>query len=297
MNRLVTALCAFAAAAFCSAALALPAADALRAGFAAARERSGGGISDRPVYLQSTETPNSLSADVHALVDQPFDSVRQELGSAASWCEVLILHLNVKYCRASTTGGQEVLDVGIGRKFDQPLADVHWARFAFRSTRSEADHIGFELQAPTGPMSTKDFRITMEATPLTARQTVVRMTYAYGFGTVARWAMQAYLSTLGKDKVGFSITGRGADGQPLRIGGVRGMVERNTMRYYLAIESRLGAHGLPPPQQLRKSLQDCFDATERYARQLHEMDRADYLDMKLREVQRQATTAPPVPRG
>ena len=47
--------------------------------------------------------------------------------------------------------------------------------------------------------------------------------------------------------------------------------------------------------QLQQSLELWFSATERYAEQLHEMDRAEYVAMKLKEVQRQATVAPPPP--
>jgi hypothetical protein len=73
------------------------------------------------------------------------------------------------------------------------------------------------------------------------------------------------------------------------VGGLRGVLERNTVRYYLAIEAYLGAQSLPAAQQTQKSLQDWFDATERYAEQLHELSRDEYLVMKQRELQRQAT--------
>ena len=75
-----------------------------------------------------------------------------------------------------------------------------------------------------------------------------------------------------------------------RFGGVRGVVERNTMRYYLAIDAYLDA---PGPQGREKRLGEWFDDTERYARQLHEMDRDDYLAMKRSEFQRLQTAARP----
>jgi hypothetical protein len=75
--------------------------------------------------------------------------------------------------------------------------------------------------------------------------------------------------------------------EPQYIGGVRGMVERNTMRYYLAIEAYLGALAAPPAAQLERRLQAWFDATEKYPRQLRELDRAAYLEMKQREYRRQ----------
>jgi hypothetical protein len=99
--------------------------------------------------------------------------------------------------------------------------------------------------------------------------------------------MQVYLATVGHDKIGFSVTGKGDDGKPVYIDGVRGVVERNTMRYYLAIESYLGAVSAAPAERDEKRLRDWFAATERHPAQLHEMERDDYLAMKRNELQRQ----------
>lgn len=268
--------------------------ETLRARFAAVREQTTNNLFDRPVYLQSTEAPDRLRGDVFALIDHRYDDVRQALTRADGWCPVLILHLNVKYCRASSSGAQQLLDVGIGRKFDQPLPDAYWVRLDYRLVSTGADYFDITLQAPTGPLGTKDYIIRVEALPMAERGTLLHMSYAYAYGTAARWAMQAYLATIGSDKVGFSPAGQNADGSPALVGGVRGSLERNTMRYYLAIEAYLGAFGLPAAQQLQKSLQDWFVATERYPRQLHELDRDTYVEMKLREVRRQETEiAPP----
>jgi hypothetical protein len=265
----------------------------LRERFAAAREQAARMSLRMPVYLQSTEAADRLQGEVYARVDQPFELARSALAGADRWCAILILHLNVKYCRAERAGTADVLQVAIGRKFDQPLSDAYWLRFDLRVARADADYLQLVLVAPTGPMSTRDYRIVVELAPSDDGRAIVHMTYAYAYGTAARWAMQIYLATLARDKVGFSVVSTRADGQPVLIGGVRGVVERNTMRYYLAIEAYLGAQGLPAPEQLPSSLERWFDATERYALQLHEVDRAHYLEMKQREVQRQATAAPP----
>ncbi len=66
---------------------------------------------------------------------------------------------------------------------------------------------------------------------------------------------------------------------------MRGVVERNTMRYYLAIEAYLGALTTPVPQQLEKRLNDWYSGIERYPLQLHEIERSEYLAMKRSEVQ------------
>jgi hypothetical protein len=68
-------------------------------------------------------------------------------------------------------------------------------------------------------------------------------------------------------------------------------VERNTMRYYLAIESFLGALSAPPQKRFEKRLHDWFAASERYPRQLHELEQTQYLDMKRNEHSRQVARA------
>jgi hypothetical protein len=270
----------------------IAASDALLARFSTVREQAARNVFDRPLYLLSTEAADRQQADVYALIDHPFDEVRQTLSGADRWCGVLILHLNVKYCRASNAAARTTLDVGIGRKFDQPLSDVYWVAFDYRVASTGDDYLDISLQAPAGPMNTKDFSIRVEAAAYAEHRTLLHMSYGYSFGTIARWAMQAYLATIGSDKVGFSVVGQSAGGAPVRIGGVRGVLERNTMRYYLAIESYLGAQALPAPQRLDKSVQDWFSATERYAQQLHEIDRDAYVEMKLREARRQETEPP-----
>lgn len=59
--------------------------------------------------------------------------------------------------------------------------------------------------------------------------------------------------------------------------------------YYLAIDSFLGVAGMAPPAQPEKRLESWFTAVERYPRQLHEMDRDAYLEMKRAEYVRQQT--------
>jgi hypothetical protein len=271
-----------------------PSAEALRAQFTALRAQDSGHLVDRPLYLRSTDASDRMQGEVHALVDQPYDLVRRTLVRPDAWCGILILHLNVKYCRA-TGGAPAELVAAMGRKTDQPLAEAFWLRAGYRVASDGDGYLLVSLQAPSGPMGMVDFQLTLEAVPYGDRQSLLHLSYAYGYGTAARLAVQAYLGTLARDKVGFSVVGRDADGRPVLVDGVRGMLERNTMRYYLAFEAYLGVAALPPAQRLDKSLRDWFDATERYARQLHEVERGPYLAMKAHEVQRQASEPPPRP--
>jgi hypothetical protein len=82
------------------------------------------------------------------------------------------------------------------------------------------------------------------------------------------------------------VTGRDAQGRPTHVGGMLGATERNTMRYFLAIDAYLASLAAPQEKRVDKRLNDWFAATEKYPRQLHEMDRGEYLAMKQKETKR-----------
>ena len=67
---------------------------------------------------------------------------------------------------------------------------------------------------------------------------------------------------------------------------MRGVVEGNTMRSYLAIEAYLNSLDQTARQRFNNRLEGWFDATEECPRQLHEVDKASYLLMKKMEYQR-----------
>ena len=247
----------------------------------------------RKLSLRSNEAADRLSGDVYAVIDHPFSEVERALKQPAVWCDILMLHLNTKHCAVQPGGGRgTTVAVAVGRKFDQPLDSAQRIAFSYRIGAATADYLDVRLDAAEGPMSTRNYRIVLEATPVDSRQTFIHLGYAYAYGTAARLAMKGYLATLGSDKVGFTTVpaaGEASGGKPALIGGVRGVVERNTMRYYLAIDAYLDA---PGPQGREKRLGEWFDDTERYAPQLHEVERADYLQMKRSEFQRMASGTP-----
>jgi hypothetical protein len=241
----------------------------------------------RELHLISTESSNNLKGDIYAVVDYPFASVSKALNNPNHWCDVLILHINIKYCHASGSKPSTILKVNLGKKDEQPLAQTYEVEFNYREIMKTTDYFAVELKAANGPLSTHDYRIWIEATPLKNGRTFLHFTYAYAFGFAGRATMQGYLATSARNKVGFTSDGKLPDGQPVFIRGVRGVVERNTMRYYLAIDAYLAALTSPTSKQLEKRLQLWYNSTEQYAVQLHEVERNDYLEMKRREHQRQ----------
>jgi len=260
---------------------------ALRAKYVSLQESLRQNQFKRPLVLDSAEAPNRLKGDIYAIIDYPFDTVSAGLNNPDHWCDVLFLHINTKYCRA-LAGPLEttILRVNIGTKTPQDLAYAARVELNYRVVAAVPEYFEIMLYAKDGPLGTSDYGIRLEAAALPNAKTFLHLTYSYAINLSGRLAMQTYLATIGRSKVGFTVIGKRADGQPDYIGGMRGLVERNTMRYYLAIDTFLGAAG---EAQLEKRLHNWFAAVEQYPRQLHEMDRGEYLDMKRAEYVRQQT--------
>jgi hypothetical protein len=241
------------------------------------------------LLVESMEGPEGSQGDVYAVVDYPIATVSDAFSNPANWCDALILHLNVKYCRPVSRDGRTSLSTAIGRNFDQPMSSAHRVEFTFGIAASRPDYVSVELKAREGPLDTANYRISLEAAGLGRERAFVHLRYSYTYGFAGRLAMEMYLSTSGSDKVGFTVIEGPSDSQPEFIGGVRGAIERNTMRYYLAIDAYLGALATPGPARFEQSLERWFNATELYPRQLREIDRDTYFAMKRSEYARQQT--------
>jgi len=284
----------FAAALLCLGACSAGAADAdaiaaasLRAKYDGLQNRLDHNRFHQPLYLDSSENADGVTGDIYARIAYPFATVRDALKRPGDWCDILILHINTKYCRPASGSRGVVLDVSIGKKHDQVLKDAYRVDFAYRVGAQTTNYLQVGLNAEQGPFDTRDYRIVLEAVPLEAGDTFVHFSYSFAYGLAGRLALQVYLGTIGRDKVGFGVAGTGSDGKPVYIGGIRGLVERNTMRYYLAIDAFLGAASAAPQDRLDRRLRDWFAASERYPRQLHELEQEEYLGMKRRECLRQ----------
>jgi hypothetical protein len=238
------------------------------------------------LVIESQEKGDHVRGEVSALIDHPFATASAALKDPVQWCEVLILSLNVKYCRPAGAGDGTSLRVVIGSTEDT-MESAYPLDFSYRVAAQTARVLQVVLDAAEGPLGTSGYRIMLELAPAQGARTRVRLSYAYSQGWVARLAMKVYLATAGRDKVGFTVVGTLPDGGPRYVAGMRGVTERNTMRYYLAIEAFLGALSFPAELRSEKSFLAWFAAIERYPRQLREVALADYLATKRAQRARQ----------
>jgi len=248
----------------------------------------------RRMYLDSQESPSTVKGELFAVMEYPFAIVAAALNDPskgpANWCDVLILHPNTKYCRALGGSGDNKLIVNISaEEVAEELSATHRMQFDYNAAATGPGYFRIKLHANSGPLNTRDYQIVLEAVSLSNGRTFLHLTYAYSYGMVGRLAMKGYLATFGSGKVGFTNIADPSAAQVEYVGGLRGLVERNTMRYYLAIDAYLGSLSSPPDKRLEQRLSNWFSASEQYPRQLHEIDRQSYMQMKQEECRRQQT--------
>ena len=247
----------------------------------------------RPLLLESAEAGDQVSGNAYAVLEAPFAIVSTAFRSANTWCDVMILHINTKYCRLVPGSKPAILKVNIGKKTPQSLQDSSPLEFVMRQVNTSDNLLVVQLNAENGPLGTSNYVIELQATPIDSNKTFMHLRYAYEYGLTGRLAMQGYLATGGRGKVGFSTkTPTTANAKPVYVGGARGAIERNTMRYYLAIDAYLQSLSLPPASQVNARLDKWYDATEQYPQQLRETDKASYVAMKKNEIQRQLSGTP-----
>lgn len=247
------------------------------------------------VYLESAEEAQRARGEVLARLDLPYATAAAVLADAQAWCRLLMLHPNVKHCLPGTGGGRGVLlDLTMAAQRDGLFGQEHLLQLSWTTLAHNASHLAVELMAERGPMGTRDYRIGFELAPLEAGTSVMRLVYSSAFTAAGLWMAQAYVATVARHRVGFTVVDTDAQGRPVHVRGVRAAIERNTMRFHLAVQSWLAVQPQPPEQRVARAIEAWFDASERHAAQLHEVEREEYVARKTAEFARVAgPEAPP----
>ena len=243
----------------------------------------------RELVLDSTEAYERLSGDIYATLDVPLASLELVNRSPLRWCEILLLLSNTKSCVVGRQDEVPSLQMRIGTKGPQALASTSPMNFKFVTSATQATVLETHLSSSSGPMGIKDGTLRVQAIALGPHKSFVHLHYSYRSGLAGQLATGLYLQTLGRGKVGFSKeqieASRPADAP--WVGGVRGIIERNTMRYFMGLSCALQFAGTDAPTQRFAQMAPCwYDEAERYPQQLREMGRQEYLEMKRAEFER-----------
>lgn len=238
---------------------------------------------DAPIFLESFEKKSALRGDVYGVIEHPFDVTAEKLREPADWCDIASLHLNIKACTYTHNEKDDLLTFFSGSKYYQPPEDTRRLTYEFSITDRQAEYIEISLTTDEGPLNTRDYRIILEVMPLDGGRSLIHLSYSYHMGFTARLAMKGYLATVGADKVGFTVTRRDREGNPVYVKGARGIVERNAARFYFAIQAYMDTLKFPEEERFDKRISYWYALTDKHRRQLFELEEKDYIDFKKKE--------------
>ena len=235
-----------------------------------------------PLSVRSVEQGDRVTAEVDGIIDHPFEEIKAALGTPASWCEFAPLHLNVKACTFQADAPDMLLTLYVGRKYYQSPEDASSQTYRFTVQTGEPGFLSVTLTASEGLFGTTSHRFRLEAAGVDGR-TVVALRLSYVPSVVTRMLTAIYLATVGRNRVGFTQEDVGPPTSPEYVKGFRGLVERNVMRYYLAFDAYLDTRSVPLGQRFEACINAAYDMMERYPVQLHDMEKAEYLEVKRKE--------------
>jgi hypothetical protein len=247
-------------------------------------------LSAFPLAITSRAERSAIIGTVSGSLNFQFLTVRNALRSPVNWCGILALHTNVKACTHTETLDTTTLRLYVGQKGFQSAESATQIQYAFTVQNDSPKLLSICLRAPHGRASTRNYAITLDVTPLDAFRTTISLPCQSPMGTAGGLTLQTYLRTKARMKVGFSVLRRDKDGTPDYISGARGLMERNMVRYYFAIAAYLDCvtPETPSCSNLLAAASRWYELTNRFATQLCEVSREDYLDSKVQEFLQQA---------
>lgn len=239
-----------------------------------------------PLQVHSEERETQISAEIYGIIDHPFRALATTFTEPGGWCNFLVLNPNIKTCTFRREEQETLLTLYIGSKSYRAPESATEQVYRFLVRARQPEYAAISLTAPQGMLGTTAHRFEFEAGSV-AGKTVVALSSSFEPSMVSKLLTGIYLNTLGRAKIGFSREDAGAAGQLVYVRGVKGMVERNAMRYYLALKAFLDTSNLPAGRQFEARASLAYDLMDLYPAQLRQMDKAEYLDIKFREHQNQ----------
>ncbi|MGA1328024.1 MAG: hypothetical protein ACO305_15460 [Rubrivivax sp.] len=236
------------------------------------------------LYLQSTVAALHAQGQALARLPMALPQARAALRSPEAWCLLLLLHPNVWRCEVAESGqGQTTLQILMGQQRVAVIGSTHTLNLAWKVTRDDESGLSLELMAEQGPLGTRDYRIGARLEALDETHSALALRFSNAFTRSGLWLAELYVNTAGRHRIGFTVESVDANGQAVYVRGLRGSVERNTMRFHLAVQSWLSVQSLPAARRVPRAIEAWFDASEQYAAQLHEIERQEYVQMKLQQ--------------
>ncbi len=250
-----------------------------------------------PIHITALDNGEHLQCNVYGILEYNFNKIRRQLCNPKNWCDILFLHPNIKSGVYYTENGHSILNVYCGRKYYQKPENTYKIVLQYRVVRESDTYFFIQLSSDKGPMYTRNYRIRLDAIPLKNDKTFIHLGYEYDYGTAFKNMLRIYFNTIGRHKIGFSREKTKERGNPVYVKGNRGMIERNAVRYYFAVQAFMDTLEYPEKIRFENRISRWYDLTDGFKRQLYELSKKAYMANKKRESENQVALQNQICKG
>jgi hypothetical protein len=232
-----------------------------------------------PLHLQSEDIDGHVGSEIHAVLDHEFEAFRAALRSPAGWCELISLHPFLRACTLDAADSPADLTVYHGSRKPAPLEKARRSQYRWERQVDASDFFKVAMQSDSQLVGTSDYRLTLEAIPLDNQRVFLRVGFSFRYGTFASMLMGTYFTFM-RGRPGFTVVDHTEEGEPVLVTGKVAALERNVMRFYLALQTYLEGTAQPEAERAEWRWRRWYALSTKYPRQLFDMEESVYMDRK-----------------
>jgi len=234
-----------------------------------------------PIYLKTEQKEDVLNVSLMGKMPFNFSDVADVLAKPASYCDFLPLMFNVKSCVITEFNPVTRIKFYVAGKHYSPPITSYRIHALFRLVDREPEKLRIRLEADEDSLGRSDYDVDLIAIPLDG-ETLLYLNSRYAPGRITRMATYTYIKVFARDKPGFTEI-REPGGKKKLITGFPAVIERSTVRAYFALKAYMLNYHLPPAKRFDACLNTWYELNQPYKKQLYELGRDQYLQIKQRE--------------
>ena len=234
-----------------------------------------------PIYLKTVQKEKVLNVSLLGKIPFKFSDVSAVLAKPGSYCDFLPLLFNVKTCVITELNPVTRMKFYVAGKHYTPPITSYRIHAVFRLVDRTPDKIRVRMEADPDTPGKSDYGVDLVAIPLDG-ETLMHLKSRYAPGRITRMATNTYVNVFARDKPGFTEI-QEPGGKKKLITGFPAVIERSSLRAYFALKAYTLNYHLPPDKRFEACLKTWYDLNQPYKKQLYELERDQYLQIKRRE--------------
>jgi hypothetical protein len=235
-----------------------------------------------PIYLKTEQKGNVLNVTLLGRISFKFQDIAEVLAKPFSYCDFLPLLFNVKGCVLPELNPVTRMKFYVaGKHYSAPMASYR-IHAVFHLVDRTPEKIRVRLESEKDSLGKSGYDVDLMAVPIDD-DTLLYVKSRYAPSRLTRMATSTYIKVFARNKPGFTEVQEPGSGKKKLITGFPAVIERSSVRAYFALEAYMLNFHLPSAKRYEACLKSWYDLNRPYKKQLYELGREQYLEIKHKE--------------